>query len=184
MRYHPVPMPSVLKIPVNEMTSFDLPKVCVVTGETADVTFQKVKFQWYPRWVAVFSCAPLIAVIVMLVLMKRAEGELPFTAKAYGAYKLAKAMLALAILACIGLILGAVFLLDSSPPLAVVMFVLAIAAPVAISLAFVRGKTVGVTRIDETGITLRIPSEAAAMAIRDHLSGRRQSPPAALQPAS
>lgn len=177
-------MATVVKIPLNEMTSFDLPKVCVLTGETQDVAFQKVKFQWYPRWVAVLACAPLIAVIVMLVMMKRAQGELPFSPRGYGAYKTAKMMLALAILACIGLILGSLFLLETSAPAAGALLLVGIAVPVAISIVFVRGKTVGVTRIDDTGITLRIPNAAAAQAISDHLMGGRQAAPPALQPGS
>ena len=79
-----------ISIPQNEMTSFDLPKVCIVTGDTQNVQFRPVKFQWYPRWIGVFGIAPLIMVILLAVLMRRAKGELPFSDAAWDAWKKGK----------------------------------------------------------------------------------------------
>jgi hypothetical protein len=87
-----------VEIPVNEMSSFDLPKVCLVTGATENVVFKPVKFSWYPRWIAVFILVGWpIALILALTLTKRVKGELPFTEEAYRRWK-AQSLLAISVL--------------------------------------------------------------------------------------
>ena len=77
-----MPIPS-LTLPINELNSFDLPPVCLIIGQRESVSFHKVKFAWYPRWVPALIFVPLggllLAAIVAAIMTKRAAGELPFS---------------------------------------------------------------------------------------------------------
>ena len=74
-----------IRIPVNELNRFDLPKVCVMTGSTdPSVDFRPVKFQWYPPWVnALILINLLVMAIVARVMTKIAKGELAFSDEAW-----------------------------------------------------------------------------------------------------
>jgi hypothetical protein len=53
-------MSRVITIPSNELNSFGLPPVCVVTGSREGVVFKPVKFSWYPRWVSYLAPLALV----------------------------------------------------------------------------------------------------------------------------
>lgn len=161
-----------LSIPENEMTSFDLPKVCIVTGSNQNVSFRPVKFQWYPRWIGVFGIAPLIMIIMMAVLMRRAKGELPFTDEAWEAWKKGKMLMALSVVAAIVLLgAGIAALANNIPALGAILMIGAIALPIVIGVKFLAGRGPTCTKIADGRIELKIKSDSAADAIRRHLDG-------------
>lgn len=161
-----------LSIPENEMTSFDLPKVCIVTGSTQNVSFRPVKFQWYPRWIGVFAMAPLIMVIVMMILMRRAKGELPFSDEAWDAWKKGKMLMALGAVASIVLAgAGIALLANRLEAVGALLLLLAVVAPIVIGVKFLKGRGPTCTKIADGRIELKIKSDSAAEAIRRHLEG-------------
>ncbi len=54
-----------LKIPINELNAFDLPRVCVITGAKEGVCFMPVKLTWKPPWV---SALVLVTVLTLVGL--------------------------------------------------------------------------------------------------------------------
>ncbi len=161
-----------ISIPQNEMSSFDLPKVCIITGETENVQFRPVKFQWYPRWIGVFGMAPLIMIILLALLMRRAKGELPFSDAAWEAWKKGKMMLALGIVGCIVLLgAGGAAVANRMEGLGVLMFLAGIVLPIVVGVVFLAGRGPTCTRIDAGYVELKIKSDAAAEQIRRHLQG-------------
>lgn len=161
-----------LSIPLNEMTSFDLPKVCVITGSTQNVGFHPVKFQWYPRWIAVFAFAPLIMVIVMLILMRRAKGELPFSEDAWAAWKKGKLLMGLSAVGSIVLAgAGIAALANRLEAVGAVALLAAVALPIVIGVKFLAGRGPTCLRIGEAHLELKIKSDSAALAIERHLAG-------------
>ncbi len=171
-----------LLIPENEMTSFDLPKVCIITGSNQNVAFRLVKFQWYPRWIAVFSFAPLIFVIVMLILLRRANGELPFCDEAWEAWKKGKLLMALsavgsAVLA--GFAIAAVA--NNLEVVGLPMLLAAVVVPIVVYVRLLKDRGPTCLKIADGRIELKIPSASAAEMISRHLDGggRKTAPGAA-----
>ncbi len=161
-----------ISIPQNEMTSFDLPKVCIVTGDTQNVQFRPVKFQWYPRWIGVFGIAPLIMVILLAVLMRRAKGELPFSDAAWAAWNKGKMMLALSIVGGILLFGGGIAALaNRMEGLGALMLLSGIVVPIVLGIVFLAGKGPTCLKIDNGYVELKIKSDSAAEMIRRHLQG-------------
>ncbi len=161
-----------LSIPENEMTSFDLPKVCVVTGSTQNVSFKPVKFQWYPRWIGAFGVIPLLMIILMTVLMRRAKGELPFTEEAWVAWQKGKLLMIVSVLGALVLLgAGIAALGNNVPALGAVLILAAIALPIFVGIRFLKGRGPTCLKIADGRIDLKIKSDAAAAAIRQHLDG-------------
>ena len=175
--YAPAGM-ALLKLPINEMSSFDLPPVCLITGERNDVTFRRVRFSWYPRWVPVLILVPtgglLLALIVALILAKRAAGELPFSDEGWSRWRRAKLMVPVAVLWVIVAMLGGVFFLSSEQTaLGLLALLTMVGVPLVLYLTVQRGRMVTPASITDTEIALNVPSLQAALAIREHLhSGR------------
>lgn len=161
-----------ISIPENEMTSFDLPKVCIVTGETANVQFRPVKFQWYPRWIGVFGIAPLIMIILLLVLMRKAKGELPFSDAAWAAWQKGKLMLTFSIIGGIALFFGGIAAIGNRAEGVGLLLILAgIVVPIVLGIVFLAGKGPTCLKIADGYIELKIKSDSAAEQIRRHLEG-------------
>ena len=78
-------------IPVNEMNSFDLPKVCVITGSKDNITFQDKKFSWVPPWARLFGA------LIQALVARRANGQLPFSPEGWEKHKGAGRWMALGI---------------------------------------------------------------------------------------
>lgn len=157
-------------IPDAELNEFHLPRVCVVTGRSDEVQFRPVKFQWYPRWIAIFACAPLIAAILALALTRRVKGQLPFTDEAWSAYQRAKLMVVLAVIAPVVLFIGGLMVSDTLPPLWMLMWLTAVALPIFLAVKFVMKRGPRAVKIDQGLTHLKIPSAEAAAAIARHLS--------------
>ncbi len=158
-----------VELPINEMTKFDLPPICVISGGTENVTFRPVKFQWYPRWVAVFGCAPLIMVILMLALMRKAKGELPFSDAGWESWRRAKLALGVSLGAMMALLAAGVVLLETDSALGLLLIGLSVVQLVVVSFALVKGKGPQCAKIDKEQIVLKLPSAEAADRIRAHL---------------
>lgn len=161
-----------VQLPIAEMTAFDLPKVCVVTGQSQDITFRPVKFQWFPKWIAVFAFAPLIYLIMMAVMMRRAKGELPFSEAGWATYRKSKSMTLMSALGMVVLLIAGLALVGNrAPELGLVLIVGAVIQLVVVSVVMA-GKVPACQRIEGDQITLKLPNAAAAEQISAHLSGR------------
>lgn len=172
-----------ITIPNDELTEFDLPRVCVLTGESQGVVFKDVKFAWYPPWVAALVVVNVIVMaFVAWVLTKRATGKLPFTEAAWAAWRKGRVIQVLSVLGGIILFIAGVFLMASAKAQATavlaaggLLLVASIAVPVMLWRRFVKGKTLQVRRITRTHITLRLPSDEACATLQAHLSGGRRA---------
>jgi hypothetical protein len=154
--------------------------VCLITGTRDGVSFRKVKFAWYPRWVGALIFVPLggilLAAIVAMILTKRASGELPFSDRGWSLWRTAKIMVAVDVLWILVAMFGGIGLATSEgdlAPLSAVAFLSMVVVPIAVYFAFQRNKMVTPTRITEAELTLKIPSAEAALAVRQHLGAGR-----------
>ncbi len=171
-----------ITLPIAEMNSIDLPPVCVVTGAQTDVKFHKVKFAWYPQWVAALILVPygglLLAAVVAAVLTKRAKGELPFSEAAWSHWRLGKILTVLAVVLLLASLIGGIILLaTNSSGLGALTLLLGVVVPLIAAVIFGRWGPQPV-KITEQEITLNLPSAEAAAAIRDHLHAGRPAQPA------
>ncbi len=160
-----------LAIPENEMTSFDLPKVCIITGSNQNVSFKPVKFQWYPKWIGVFGIAPLIMIILMMVLMRRAKGELPFTEEAWAAWQKGKMLMIVSVFGSLVLLGAAIAAFGNNVGVGALLLIAAIGLPIFVGIKFLAGRGPTCLKIADGRIDLKIKSDAAATAIRQHLDG-------------
>lgn len=162
-----------IAIPKNELNEFSLPRVCVGTGQAGQVTFQKVQFQYIPKWIAIFAIAPLLYLIFFLLLRKTASGTLPFSAEAWERVKAARRNVAFAVIAlivaCVGGGVLAAQLRDAGPLLFLVALIAGIIAIVVTSLQ-IRKVYPYATLIDDHHVTLTLPSPDAERLISQHLN--------------
>lgn len=160
-------------IPKNELNEFSLPRVCVATGQPGPVTFQKVQFQFIPKWIAIFAIAPLLYLIFFMLLRKTANGTLPFSEPGWEAVKAARRNVLFSVLGLIGgCILGG-FLAGVSRDLGpLVMLVAVIGGFIAIIVTSLKIRKVYpfATLIDDNSVTLTLPSPEAERLISQHLS--------------
>jgi hypothetical protein len=171
-------MPQIV-LPADELNEFDLPRVCVITGQTENVEFKPVKFAWYPRWiVALVIVNVLIAAIVAQVLTRRVKGHLPFTPEAYKAWRMGRVYFGLSFVVAIGMLIVSGIAMEKLPALGLLVILLAVATPITAGLLFVRNKGPVVQRIEEGRITLKLPSEEAALRIQEHLNAGQLKPAA------
>jgi len=160
---------AIVRIPKNAVTKFDLPAVCVVTGGDQGVTYKPITFQWVPLWarLSVAFCG-IIGLIAMLVSTKRVRAEMPFNEGAYGAWKRKQWIGG-------GLVLASfpVLLLALLEPewllLGLGGFFALFVAGLAYLIAVARRAGPMCREIDDTHITLELPSEAAAQAFSARL---------------
>src|SRR6185295_9262388 len=92
-----------VRIPKNELTEFDLPRVCSITGETNGVAFFDVSFQFIPRSAALFYlfCGPIGYLVAMSFMRKTASGKMPFVEEAYRKWRRLAVLLPLGLVAVI-----------------------------------------------------------------------------------
>jgi hypothetical protein len=163
---------ALLSLPVAEMNSFDLPRVCLVTGAPA-AEFKKMKFSWYPRWVAALIFVPygglLLALVISLILRKHAAGELPFSEEGWARHRRSKWIAASALLWMIGGFIGAIGLGIAEQGALAALTVLVALGLIIASMVYAQRTGISVQRIADDQIQLKIPSEAAALAVEAHL---------------
>lgn len=164
-------------VPIQELNSFDLPPVCVVTGSDVDVTFHKQRFTWTPPWVYLLILVPagglVLAAIVSLLVRRRVEGELPYSELGRSRFQLARVARPVSVLLLIVGCVGSSMLLvaDSDGPLGNLgppAFLLSVLLPIATYIG-TRKWVVMATRISKTHVDLRVGSDHAAQAITAHL---------------
>jgi hypothetical protein len=165
-----------IQIPKNELNEFSLPRVCCATGATGPVTFQKVQFQFIPKWIAIFAIAPLLYLIMFFVLRKSASGMLPFSDEAWQQVRAARRNVAISVLALIGLpILGGMLASKGGDAGVLILIVGALGALIAVVVTSMRVRKVFPysTLIDDSWVTLKLPSSEAERAFQQHLSAGR-----------
>jgi hypothetical protein len=172
LKYGPRPM--ALIIPKNELNEFSLPRVCVTTGQPGPVTFQKVQFQYFPKWIAIFAVAPLLYLIFFMILRKSANGTLPFSEQGWSDVKAARRNVLFAVL---GLIVGCIAAGaltanvrgDTGPLLMLGLIIVGIIAIVVTSVQMKKVYPVA-TFIDDRAVTLTLPSPEAERLFEQHLN--------------
>lgn len=160
-------------IPKNELNEFSLPRVCVATGQQGPVTFQKVEFQYVPKWIAVFAIAPLLYLIVYFATRKTASGTLPFSEEGWSNAKTARRNLALSVAGLVVAVFIGLFAMGASKDFGFVVFLaLLIGGIVAVGVFGRKTKNTypRATRIDDRDVHLVFPSAAAEDLVRAHLS--------------
>ena len=161
---------SELRLPRKALTRFDLPPVCLATGAVDGVTYHKTRFVFVPLWarLSVAFCG-LIGVILMLVSTQRADAEVPFTSEAFAAWKRAKVLTVMLVLASLVPLFAGLLLMDSMLLVGIIAFVALLVGAVVYSQTVL--KTLGpiCKSIDADTIVLAIPSEVAADAIAKRL---------------
>ncbi len=157
----------------NELNEFSLPRVCVTTGQPGQVTFQKVQFQFIPKWIAIFAIAPLLYLIFFMILRKNATGTLPFSEQGWEEVKAARRNVMFAVLGLIATCVGggvlAANLRDLGPLLMLGLIIAGVIATVVTSMR-VRKVYPFATFIDDHAVTLTLPSPEAARLFQAHLS--------------
>lgn len=156
-------------IPKNELNEFSLPRVCVTTGQPGQVTFQKVEFQYIPKWIAIFA----IALIFFFILRKTASGTLPFSEQGWSDVKAARRNVAFSVLGLIGAgILGGVLAGNAGEVGPFVMLGLLVAGIVGIVVTSLQIRKVYpfATLVDDAAVTLTLPSPEAERLFQQHLS--------------
>jgi len=166
-------------IPKNELNEFSLPRVCVATGQAGPVTFQKVQFQFVPRWIAIFAVAPLLYLIFFMVLRKSASGTMPFSEQGWEEVKRARRNVmfsGLGLLAAVFLGVGAIASLKDVGLL--VFFAVILGGVIALVATSMRVRKVFpfATFIDDQAVTLTLPSPQAEQLISRHLSAGARAP--------
>jgi hypothetical protein len=127
-----------------------------------------VQFFWYPRWIAVLALpALLVAAILATIMTRRAEGELPFTPRAYWRWKLGNAGFVLSVLAaCIALPVAIYGMVSEQTPVVLGSALVGIPLPIAAYVLLVWRHSVSVAEIRADAVVLKIPSQKAAEAWR------------------
>ena len=168
---------------IQEMNAFDLPPVCIITGERQAVVFKPVKFAWYPRWIDRFALLAVlvlpIAFIVASVMMKQVTGTLPFTEEAWSRWRRARVLGPVAFMAGAALLIMAVAVMAAaggSTPLGLGALALGVALPVLAWVYSLRSRGPRLLGSAKDAIGLAIPSDAAAQAIMSHFEAGSRFP--------
>jgi hypothetical protein len=167
-------------IPAGELNEFDLPPVCVITGEREGVVFKPVKFTWYPTWIAfVALCNLLIGMIVASVMTRRVRGTLPFTEAAWARWRRGQVFMAIAAVLGLALFFLSIllFMADETGTRGLLALGLGAALPLGVWLKWVRGQGPYAVSIDKgLDLVLAIPHGVAAHAITTHFVAGLRAP--------
>jgi hypothetical protein len=102
--------------------------------------------------------------------MKKVKGKLPFTEAGHAAWKKGQLMTALTGVGALLVFFCAIAaFINDVPVLGILGLLVMVAMPTASYFLWAKGRRLGCTRIADGQITLSIPSEAAALAIKTHL---------------
>jgi hypothetical protein len=165
-------MSRTLRLPKNAVSEFDLPRVCVATGETEGVSYQKVTFTFVPLWarLSVGFCG-IIGIILMIVNTKKVEAEIPFTDAAFRTFKVARIVPLALILGAVALMVVPIVIDPELVLFSIVVFVAGLVAAIIYIQAVTRPSGPMVKEIDDEFITLEIPNDEAARAIEERVLG-------------
>lgn len=160
-------------IPKNELNEFSLPRICVATGQPGQVTFQKVQFQFMPKWIAIFALAPLLYLVFFMLFRKSATGTLPFSEQAWNDVKTARRNVMISVFGMIGAAVACGVLMAQAPSAGPVLMLVAVfGGLIAIVVTSMRIRKVFpfATLIDDQAVTLTLPSPEAERLLSAHLS--------------
>jgi hypothetical protein len=158
-------------IPASELNEFDLPPVCIVTGEREGVVFKPVTFAWYPRWMGLLALANLpIAIIVATATKRRVRGTLPFTQAAWFRWRCGQVLMSVAYVLAVALFMGGIVLSlsDDLDSWGLLSLGSSAALPLGVWWGLLRGRGPQVVSIDPDTIVLSIPHGVAAHALTQH----------------
>ena len=165
-------------IPKNEINEFSLPRICVVTGSTESVTFQKMQFQYIPKWIAIFGIAPMLYLIFFFILRKTASGTMPFSEEGWAKVKAARRNTVIAVVAFMGALVASFSIgISGHSDFIWVLPLVAIGGLIGIIVTSILArKTMPVaTLIDNVSVTMKLPSAEAESAINRHLNAGARS---------
>jgi hypothetical protein len=133
-----------------------LPDVCVKCGKRGGNSLRYQNFVWTPRWVYLLVFVNLIVVaIVAMVMQKKGRLALPLCPSCKSRWSMANLFLGLSITwIFVGLILGGVLLANDVAALGALTMISAIAAPIAVSVALVKPRTIRPKIIKDLLLTL------------------------------
>lgn len=166
-------------IPKNELNEFSLPRVCVATGQAGPVTFQKVQFQFIPKWIAIFAIAPLLYLIFFMVLRKSASGTMPFSDQGWEEVKRARRNVMFSGLGLVAAVFLGVAAIGALKDVGALIFLAClIGGVIALVVTSMRVRKVFpfATFIDDQAVTLTLPSPQAEQLISQHLSAGARKP--------
>jgi hypothetical protein len=157
-----------LELPRSAVTKFDLPAVCVATGATEGVEHRRTTFTFIPMWarLAVPLCG-LVGLIAMLVTMKRAEVELPFTAEAYSLWRRTQIITAVLLVSGVGVLFAGIAVEELI--FGLVAFLAVVAGAIAYAHLVGKGTGPSVKEITDHKLVIQIPNDQAADAIEARL---------------
>jgi hypothetical protein len=159
-------MATVVSIPVPEMNEFGLPRVCVMTGSTDSVTFEKEKFAYVPPSVRGAAIIPLLYIILASLRTERAVGTLPYSTAGLAEKKKISLFRGLSLLfGGVMFFVGTAVMGQDLPGLALLIWLVALAVPIGVALTMVRNKMPVAVKIENGIIDLRVPNDEAAKAI-------------------
>lgn len=169
-------MSTIVRLPKTAVSEFDLPRVCVATGATEGVTYQKVTFTFVPMWarLSVAFCG-LIGVVLMMLNTRRVEAEIPFTQEAFARYKRARVIPLAIILGGLALMFVPMAISPDLILIGAVVFFAAVIGGVVYAQTVTKQSGPICKEIDEQTLTIELPNDAAARAFEARLAGQPQT---------
>jgi hypothetical protein len=181
------------RIPLGAGTQFDLPEICVVTGQRHGVEWRSRDFIWTPPWVFVLILLNvLILLIVAMVVRKRVKLELPYAPGVYDRWRKGAIGSGLVVVLGIVLMVAGFAMMAVSEGSSPVLLWLGLAVVVGSLVGMIVGARVlshdrgpKIKKVTKTEVILLLPSAEAAQAINDRFSGATiPKPPDDWQPVS
>lgn len=167
-------MANQVNIPLDAANSFDLPPICVVTGER-DVEWHTQSFQWTPQWAMMaIAFLGLIGIIIAMVKRRRARVELPYAPAAWERLRKGRwiGYASLALMLPAAMVVGPLWMVQLEPLSGLLVMVALFIAPFIILHLTVTTRGPRVVEITDTHILLDLPSPLAAAELRHHFQGR------------
>jgi hypothetical protein len=134
-----------------------LPPICLWNGEPCSAGRRTTTFSWAPGWVWIFAVSPLLLLVVYLLARKRGDLSYCLGTTAQGRQRQARWLLGIA--ALLGLPLIAIGL---SQRLFLLVALASLVIFVSLVAAVVQAPTLGVARIDERNVHIKLGTDAAA----------------------
>jgi hypothetical protein len=161
---------SALIIPVSDGLPAELPPICVVTGDVADLRSDVRQWSWTPPWTwLVFVLAsPLVGVLCRIALRRRVTMELPFTDGAWRAWRRGVWLRRGAVTSAFVGVLGGV-LLAGVETLGALTFLVCFGAAAAMLIVSVACPGPVLQEVTSDRILLRLPHPVVADAIQDRI---------------
>jgi hypothetical protein len=166
---------SKITFPIAAGNSFDLPPVCVLTGQTDDVVWKKRRWTYYhPLSLLLFLILGILGLVIIIILAKHTVIELPYDRQAHSRLVWRRMVCGLlALLLCFGgIAAGTALMFEMQDGVGLITVLAGPVLALVLYYAGVRRGSPRVARITDTDITLHLPSPEAVSAIRSRLGSR------------